>query len=144
MGVDADKAIYLGVHSKRILVFLIPDASPEAPSMDAPLTLRGGSGGGRAGVRVLMDEVRAGRYCHAPIDESVRELFFVPKGESSSSITLRGGRGETIGVLPETYEHNGRIPTTLAVVPVEKGYLEFPRVGYHGTSEIFEIGRAHV
>jgi hypothetical protein len=84
-----------------------------------------------------MDEVRAGRYCHAPIDESVRELFFVPKGESSSSLTLRGGRAEVVSVLPETYEHNGRIPTTLAVVPVEKGYLEFPRVGYHGTSEIF-------
>jgi len=145
IGEDSDRAVFLGLHSKRTLVFLIPNASPEAPSLDTPLTLHGGSGGGR--VRALMDEVRVGRYCHAPIDDSVRELFFVPKGEAP--VTLRGGPGVGVGVgagavivspLPETFDVDGRVPTTLAVVNApggRGGYLEFPKVGYHGTSELF-------
>lgn len=134
IGEDSDRAVFLGLYSKRTLVFLIPDASPEAPSLDTPLTLHGGR------VRALMDEIRAGRYCHAPIDDSVRELFFVPKGEAP--VTLRGGSGAgafVVSPLPETFGVDGRVPTTLAVVnaPGGKGYLEFPKVGYHGTSELF-------
>jgi hypothetical protein len=137
IGEDSDRAVFLGLYSKRTLVFLIPDASPEAPSFDTPLTLHGGR------VRALMDEIRAGRYCHAPIDDSVRELFFVPKGEAP--VTLRGGSGAGAGAvvvspLPETFEVDGRVPTTLTVVNApggRGGYLEFPKVGYHGTSELF-------
>lgn len=123
MGDDADKAELIGI-VKNIIIFLIRDASPETPDSETPLTLQGSHY-----VRVLMDEILHSRYCHCPIYDSVKQLFFTREGDTSM-----------YDIAP-TSAMNGYVPTKLALVSVREGdrdgYLRLPLVGYHGTNELY-------
>jgi hypothetical protein len=120
-----------------IVIMIVPDSYVIPDPTNPVITQKHG-----AIVRVIMDEIRQGRVCHAKIHSSVRNLFFASPDRESTI------RDITPATTPYFYEPaSDYVARSLALIRAPAGtpdqilhspeHYRIPMIGYHGTSEAF-------